>query len=66
MRFKKDIRSDIETYGYWLWLSPSLMILVMLLVFLATEHLATTLLAVISVLGDFNRALGTFLVAFGS
>jgi len=43
-----------------------MILIIMLLVFLATEHLATTLLAVISVLGDFNRALGTFLVAFGS
>jgi len=39
---------------------------VLLLVFLATEHLATTLLAVISIPGHFNRALRTFLVAFGS
>ena len=22
MRFKQDRRSDIGTYGYWLWLSP--------------------------------------------
>jgi len=44
-----------------------MILIVMLLVFLATEHLATTLLAVISVPGHFKRAMGAFrVVAFGS
>lgn len=40
-------------------------LLVVFLVFFATEHL-TTLLAVISVAGYFNRVLRTFLVAIRS
>jgi len=43
-----------------------MLIMMLIVMFLATEHLTTTLLAVISVPGHFKRAVRAFLVAFGS